>query len=191
MKKTLSLILSFIMIVVFASFPAQAKIFHQCHCCGGDGIYTCDATDCKNGRITCGGCGGTGQTTEKCAECGGTGKCRMCNGTGKRLGDSTIACDNCKGTGQCQGGPGWGPCKQGYYYITCQDCKGEGTVWHNSEWCTYARNHGGKCPICKGTGYEGDGVEGTPNDGVSNVPRAGDGIYYLNGRKKIPKRIYF
>lgn len=181
MKKTFSLIISIILVLTFAAFPAEAKILNQCHYCGGDGIYTCDAKDCNNGRITCGRCGGTGQTKEKCGECGGTGKCRVCQGTGKRLGDNTIDCDNCKGTGNCQGGPGWGACTQGYYHNKCQDCNGEGTVWHNSEWCKYARTHGGKCPICKGTGYEGDGVEGTPNDGVSNVPRAGDGIYYLDG----------
>ena len=181
MKKTLSLILSFALIVVFAAFPGEAKILHQCHCCGGDGIYTCDAKDCKDGKLTCGRCNGTGQTEEKCGECGGTGKCRLCQGTGKRLGDDTIDCDHCHGTGKCQGGPGWGACTNGYYYNKCSDCNGEGVVWHNNEWCKYARTHGGKCPICKGTGYEGDGVEGTPNDGVSNVPRAGDGIYYLNG----------
>ena len=116
-----------------------------------------------------------------CGDCNGTGKCRLCQGTGKRLGDDTIDCDNCNGTGQCQGGPGWGPCTQGQYYNQCPDCTGERVVWHNNEWCIYARNHDGQCPICKGTGYEGDGREGTPNDGVSNVPRAGDGIYYLNG----------
>ncbi|MBO4468240.1 MAG: hypothetical protein J5766_02955 [Clostridia bacterium] len=181
MKKVLSLILALALVFAVASFTAEAKVFHQFHCCGGDGIYTCDAKDCKGGRITCGRCNGTGQTTEKCADCGGTGKCRVCNGSGKRVGDNTIACDNCKGTGKCQGGPGWGPCTNGYYYNKCPDCGGEKVVWHNSEWCKYAREHGGKCPICKGTGYEGDGVEGTPNDGVSNVPHAGDGIYYLDG----------
>lgn len=181
MKKTLSLILALALVVVFATFFAEAKILHQCHCCGGDGKYTCDAKDCKDGKIPCGGCNATGQTKEKCAECNGTGQCRVCQGTGTRPGDSTVTCDHCKGNGQCPGGPGRGACTQGYYYKRCTDCNGEGTVWHNSQWCTYARNHGGQCPICKGTGYEGDGVEGTPNDGVSNAPRAGDGIYYLNG----------
>ena len=160
---------------------AYAKILHQCHCCGGDGIYTCDAVDCKDGKHPCGRCNSTGQTIEMCGACNGTGKCRLCQGTGKRLGDDTIDCDNCNGTGQCQGGPGSGPCTQGQYYNQCPDCTGERVVWHNNEWCIYARNHDGQCPICKGTGYEGDGREGTPNDGVSNVPRAGDGIYYLNG----------
>lgn len=181
MKKMISLIISLALIAAFAAFHAEAKILSECHCCGGDGIYTCDAVDCRNGKLPCGRCNGTGEAVEKCAECDGTGKCGLCHGTGKRLGDETIDCDNCKGTGQCQGGPGWGACTQGYYYSTCPDCKGEGTVWHNSEWCVYARNHNGQCPVCKGTGYEGDGAEGTPNDGVSNVPRPGDGIYYLNG----------
>ena len=164
---------------------AYAKILHQCHCCGGDGIYTCDAVDCKDGKLPCGRCNSTGQTIEMCGDCNGTGKCRLCQGTGKRLGDDTIDCDNCNGTGQCQGGPGSGPCTQGQYYNQCPDCTGERVVWHNNEWCIYARNHDGQCPICKGTGYEGDGREGTPNDGVSNVPRAGDGIYYLNGSYSI------
>ena len=181
MKRTISLIISLILIFGVVAFPAEAKIFHQCHYCGGDGKYTCDAKDCNGGKITCGRCNGSGQTTEKCAECNGTGLCRMCQGSGKRVGDETIPCDHCKGSGQCQGGPGWGPCTQGYYYNVCSDCNGDGVVWHNNEWCIYARNHGGKCPICKGTGYEGDGVEGTPNDGVSNVPHTGDGIYYLDG----------
>lgn len=181
MKKLLALLIAVVFVAACASVPAAAKILHQCHCCGGDGVYTCDASDCNNGKITCGRCGGTGEEVEKCADCGGTGKCRMCGGTGKRAGDPTIDCDNCKGSGKCQGGPGWGPCTDGYYYKKCQDCNGEGWVWHNSEWCTYARNHGGTCPVCKGTGYEGDGVEGTPNDGVSNAPRPGDGIYYLDG----------
>lgn len=184
MKKPISLIslvISLTLIVAFTAFPVEAKILHQCHCCGGDGIYTCDAVDCKDGKLPCGRCNSTGQTIEMCGDCNGTGKCRLCQGTGKRLGDDTIDCDNCNGTGQCQGGPGSGPCTQGQYYNQCPDCTGERVVWHNNEWCIYARNHDGQCPICKGTGYEGDGREGTPNDGVSNVPRAGDGIYYLNG----------
>ncbi len=184
MKKPISLIslvISLTLIVAFTAFPVEAKILHQCHCCGGDGIYTCDAVDCKDGKLPCGRCNSTGQTIEMCGDCNGTGKCRLCQGTGKRLGDDTIDCDNCNGTGQCQGGPGSGPCTQGRYYNQCPDCTGERVVWHNNEWCIYARNHDGQCPICKGTGYEGDGREGTPNDGVSNVPRAGDGIYYLNG----------
>ena len=184
MKKPISLIslvISLTLIVAFTAFPVEAKILHQCHYCGGDGIYTCDAVDCKDGKLPCGRCNSTGQTIEMCGDCNGTGKCRLCQGTGKRLGDDTIDCDNCNGTGQCQGGPGSGPCTQGQYYNQCPDCTGERVVWHNNEWCIYARNHDGRCPICKGTGYEGDGREGTPNDGVSNVPRAGDGIYYLNG----------
>ena len=184
MKKPISLIslvISLTLIVAFTAFPVEAKILHQCHCCGGDGIYTCDAVDCKDGKLPCGRCNSTGQTIEMCGDCNGTGKCRLCQGTGKRLDDDTIDCDNCNGTGQCQGGPGSGPCTQGQYYNQCPDCTGERVVWHNNEWCIYARNHDGQCPICKGTGYEGDGREGTPNDGVSNVPRAGDGIYYLNG----------
>ena len=184
MKKPISLIslvISLTLIVAFTAFPVEAKILHQCHCCGGDGIYTCDAVDCKDGKLPCGRCNSTGQTIEMCGDCNGTGKCRLCQGTGKRPGDDTIDCGNCNGTGQCQGGPGKGPCTQGQYYNQCPDCTGERVVWHNNEWCIYARNHDGQCPICKGTGYEGDGREGTPNDGVSNVPRAGDGIYYLNG----------
>lgn len=184
MKKPISLIslvISLTLIVAFTAFPVEAKILHQCHCCGGDGIYTCDAVDCKDGKLPCGRCNSTGQTIEMCGDCNGTGKCRLCQGTGKRLGDDTIDCDNCNGTGQCQGGPGWGPCTQGQYYNQCPDCTGERVVWHNNEWCIYARNHDGQCPSCKGTGYGGDGREGTPNDGVSNVPRAGDGIYYLDG----------
>ena len=179
--RVLALTLAFAVLCGSFATTAYAKILYQCHCCGGDGIYTCDAVDCKDGKLPCGRCNSTGQTIEMCGDCNGTGKCRLCQGTGKRLGDDTIDCDNCNGTGQCQGGPGWGPCTQGQYYNQCPDCTGERVVWHNNEWCIYARNHDGQCPSCKGTGYEGDRREGTPNDGVSNVPRAGDGIYYLNG----------
>ena len=179
--RVLALTLAFAVLCGSFATTAYAKILYQCHCCGGDGIYTCDAVDCKDGKLPCGRCNSTGQTIEMCGDCNGTGKCRLCQGTGKRLGDDTIDCDNCNGTGQCQGGPGWGPCTQGQYYNQCPDCTGERVVWHNNEWCIYARNHDGQCPSCKGTGYEGDRIEGTPNDGVSNVPRAGDGIYYLNG----------
>ena len=80
MKKTLSLILSLTLIAAFAAFPVEAKILNQCHYCGGDGIYTCDAVDCKDGKLPCGRCNGTGQTKEKCAECDGTGKCRFLDG---------------------------------------------------------------------------------------------------------------
>ena len=179
--RVLTLTLAFAVLCGSFATTAYAKILYQCHCCGGDGIYTCDAVDCKDGKLPCGRCNSTGQTIEMCGDCNGTGKCRLCQGTGKRLGDDTIDCDNCNGTGQCQGGPGWGPCTQGQYYNQCPDCTGERVVWHNNEWCIYARNHDGQCPSCKGTGYEGEGGEGTPNDGVSNVPRAGDAIYYLNG----------
>lgn len=179
--RVLALTLAFAVLCGSFATTAYAKILYQCHCCGGDGIYTCDAVDCKDGKLPCGRCNSTGQTIEMCGDCNGTGKCRLCQGTGKRLGDDTIDCDNCNGTGQCQGGPGWGPCTQGQYYNQCPDCTGERVVWHNNEWCIYARNHDGQCPSCKGTGYEGEGGEGTPNDGVSNVPRAGDTIYYLNG----------
>ena len=106
MKKLISFIIGLTLIAVFAAVPVEAKILHQCHCCGGDGIYTCDAKDCKDGKLPCGKCNGTRQAKEKCAECNGTGKCRLCQGTGKRLGDSTIDCDNCNGTGNCKGGPG-------------------------------------------------------------------------------------
>ena len=179
--RVLTLTLAFAVLCGSFATTAYAKILYQCHCCGGDGIYTCDAVDCKDGKLPCGRCNSTGQTIEMCGDCNGTGKCRLCQGTGKRLGDDTIDCDNCNGTGQCQGGPGWGPCTQGQYYNQCPDCTGERVVWHDNEWCIYARNHDGQCPSCKGTGYEGEGGEGTPNDGVSNVPRAGDAIYYLNG----------
>lgn len=179
--RVLTLTLAFAVLCGSFATTAYAKILYQCHCCGGDGIYTCDAVDCKDGKLPCGRCNSTGQTIEMCGDCNGTGKCRLCQGTGKRPGDDTIDCDNCNGTGQCQGGPGWGPCTQGQYYNQCPDCTGERVVWHNNEWCIYARNHDGQCPSCKGTGYEGEGGEGTPNDGVSNVPRAGDAIYYLNG----------
>jgi len=179
--RVLALTLTFAVLCGSFTTTAYAKILSQCHCCGGDGIYTCDAVDCKDGKLPCGRCNSTGQTIEMCGACNGTGKCGLCQGTGKRPGDDTIDCGNCNGTGQCQGGPGWGPCTQGQYYNQCPDCTGEGVVWHNNEWCIYARNHDGQCPSCKGTGYEGDRIEGTPNDGVSNVPRAGDGIYYLDG----------
>ncbi len=62
MKKRIALLLSLVMIAAVASVPAAAKILHQCHGCGGDGVYTCDAVDCKNGKLTCGRCTPTGCT---------------------------------------------------------------------------------------------------------------------------------
>lgn len=50
MKKLIAFFISLTFIVTFASVPAEAKILHRCHHCGGDGIYTCDAVDCKDGN---------------------------------------------------------------------------------------------------------------------------------------------
>lgn len=182
MKRILSVLILLSLVLALTPLPTQAKILQQCHYCYGTGKYTCDNPDCGGkGYFTCPRCKGIGTEKEKCANCNGTGKCGHCNGTKFRLGEPDIPCDACQGTGKCQGGPGVGPCTNGYYTHTCPDCKGTGTVECKQQWCVYARNHNGNCPQCKGTGYEGDGVEGTPNDGYSNTPKPGDGIYRLDG----------
>ncbi len=107
MKKLLSTVLALVFIISFAMIPAEAKILHQCHVCYGTGKYKCDASDCVNGMIPCGKCNSTGTEKEQCAECGGTGICRMCQGS-KTITDQngeTRECGHCHGSGKCQGGP--------------------------------------------------------------------------------------
>jgi len=102
-------------------------------------------------------------------------QCHVCYGTGTYKCDASDCVNGIIGCGRCNGS---GTIEEGK---TCPDCGGKGKREHDSEWCRYAVAHGGQCPVCKGTGYEGDSVEGTPNNGSSNRPQPGDGIYNLDG----------
>ncbi len=130
-----------------------------CDGCGGTGRWICDGEEgkgkCDNGYYVCPSCDGDGLSRPIPAD-GNAGPCGQCGGSGR------IECWKCHGSG---GG-------------VCDRCGGSGKNECQNGNCKEARKIGWKCPYCKGTGYLGDGPDFPPewNDGVHNVPQAGDHI---------------
>lgn len=115
----------------------------ECPNCKGKGVIPkqktatqkmelpCDHPQCRNGKVTCGSCNGTGLTPqgEPCPDCKGSGQ---------------VNCPVCKGLGRME------RVKQESWieHETCHVCNGRGVVD-----CYYC--HGTKkraCPDCKGKG---------------------------------------
>jgi len=102
-----------------------------CSRCGGSGQYMKAVCPVCRGTGTiayystpqCARCSGKGRIN--CEECGGTGKCRLCNGKGR-----LPECAQCNG--------------RGVLVKTCSLCGGSGQ-------CACCQNTGG-CPVCKGSG---------------------------------------
>lgn len=72
-------------------------------------------------------------TTTSCGCCGSSGKCSMCNGTGK------MSCYCCNGTGSIG--------DEQHNYKTCSTCNGNGNV--TCKKC----NGNGRCTVCNGRGH--------------------------------------
>ena len=93
------------------------------------------------GTVNCGKCGGTGLIPKQCLKCKGSGKCSICNGTGKkpegdsllqgpskkvkRLGEGSFPCTFCKGSGKCQECNGTGISQDS---DQCYVCNGTGRI---------------------------------------------------------------
>ncbi|MBQ7604067.1 MAG: hypothetical protein IJU75_03855 [Clostridia bacterium] len=180
-KLTAVALLITVLAVCFLPFSSFAKDMEECSLCGTTGVYYCN--NCGNaGETVCDGCGGAGQSV--CPGEQGKGKCDngwyvcpSCKGDGL---SRPIPADGNAGTcGQC-GGSGKLECWNchGAGILICDRCGGDGKCECRNVNCIEARKIGGKCPRCRGTGYTGDGQDFPPewNDGVHNIPAAGDHI---------------
>lgn len=78
----------------------------------------------ENISSECAYCHGSGKISVTCKRCSGTGKCSLCQGTGKiSFGDEEKPCSICGGTGKCRECNGEGTIQQ-----TCRQCGGRGKV---------------------------------------------------------------
>ncbi|MBQ7670133.1 MAG: hypothetical protein IJS45_05370 [Clostridia bacterium] len=169
------------------TFASLAKDLEPCYHCRSTGEFHCRV--CNNaGEVVCDGCGGAGGM--KCPGEPGKGSCDngyyvcpSCDGDGKSrpipADGNADPCGNCGGTGKvrcifCHTTPGW---------CTCTRCDGKGIYECQNPDCKEARALGWKCPYCKGAGYLLTNFWPGENDGVQNVPVAGDKIW-VNGKSK-------
>ena len=183
MKKT-ALLIALMFVILSASVPnAYAKDLEECHHCDSSGKYAC--LNCHNEIwIVCDLCGGA--KTIACEDCGGAGwkTCPSCSGDGYlRSGDGTIppdaepgSCGNCGGSGRLE-------CWSCHWagFINCTRCGGAGGRDCDKDECVIARAHDWKCPFCMGTGYLLTNFWPGENDGVQNMPSAGD-LIWKNGK---------
>ena len=188
MKKklySLTVLMALLVIGGIASITAHAKDLEVCNLCNGSGKLHCSS--CNNtGELTCTVCGGKGGRVCPGDLAHGHGcdkgyyTCTSCGGDGRnRSGDGKIiegVCGNCNGAGKlrcivCSNDkPGWN---------TCTRCSGKGKEECMASNCKDAKAIGWLCPKCHGTGYILVGNTMPPlssNDGVKNVPVAGDHI---------------
>lgn len=192
MKKklySLTVLLTLLVIAGTASLAAHAKDLEPCNLCNATGKFHCSS--CNNtGKVTCTGCGGKGGRVCPGDVARGHGcnngyyTCTSCGGDGKnRTGDGKITegvCGNCGGSGKLRcvvcshDKPGWN---------TCEGCGGTGKQECMASNCKDSKAIGWLCPKCHGTGYILLGNPMPPpssNDGVKNVPVAGDHIIVDN-----------
>lgn len=76
-------------------------------------------------RTPCEACGGDGRLDKTCTECGGTGKCKYCHGSGLTVGHLTgrkMPCPTCNSKGRCPA------CSGGKVQVSCKACSGAGRV---------------------------------------------------------------
>lgn len=76
-------------------------------------------------KIPCEACGGDGRLDKTCTECGGTGKCKYCHGSGMTEGHLTgrkMPCPTCNSKGRCPA------CSGGKVQVSCKACSGAGRV---------------------------------------------------------------
>lgn len=74
-------------------------------------------------KTPCEACGGDGRIGQTCTECGGTGKCKYCHGSGLTVGHLTgrkMPCPTCNSNGRCPA------CQGGTVQIQCKTCSGSG-----------------------------------------------------------------
>ena len=179
MKKT-ALLTALMLVVSLCLAPnVYAKDLEPCHHCGGTGRYDC--LNCHNEVwIACDLC--SGEKTIVCGECSGAGyfTCPSCSGDGyTRSGNGEIPPDAAPGScGQC-GGSGKLECLacRGAGAVECNRCLGAGGRECDKDECLVARAHDWKCPFCMGTGYLLTNFWPGENDGVQNMPAAGDLIW--------------
>ncbi len=104
-----------------------------CSDCDGEGFVTCP--ECNgDGRSTCGHCDGKGEREVDCRDCGGSGDCSGCQGSGLYIAGD---CNRCNGYGTING-------------YTCTKCGGDGKYKLSHRWCDGT----GKCNKCGGTGIK-------------------------------------
>lgn len=185
MKKIVSFILICLMVFACPMTVNAAKIIEDCYICEktgkcdlcyGNSTSACDGCE-GAGRFLCDNCNGekrevygvcNGQKFFPC-NCDGKADCPSCYGA------SHIACNECNGEGYIT-------CRRcmGVGIVTCDTCEATGIVY-----CQHCLGSG-KCPNCKGTGYNTcPGWDGGPNDGIHNVPKKGDLYRTANGKEYI------
>jgi len=188
MKKSLIGIALLTLILGILFIPAEdvsAYEFEVCYHCNGTGKFHCASCN-DRGEVYCGMCAGKGSWD--CVFCDGVGYeiCPSCYGNGE-MGygpeDGPDAehytCGNCDGSGKLECIKCHGEGRE-----ICQACGGKGYAECQSHECKSHKENNWVCTYCNGTGFMGVGFDFKPewNDGVKNVPKEGNLIWY-NGNK--------
>jgi serine/threonine-protein kinase len=126
-----------------------------------DGKVACDNPRCKEGKVPCLRCKGTGKPTAMgegttCKDCNGVGRkpCPVCAGAGSKT------CPTCGGKGQgdcpdCKGAKTRNvtcPACAGKGTTGCPKCEAKGTVPRNCPACAGSGKASVDCGKCRGTG---------------------------------------